>query len=290
MTDKTQAAEQEFLADYDPYAFPPVAVTADVVALTIRSNELCVLLVRRARPPYEGSWALPGGFLSARRPGEPTNTPLETIDEAAARALAAKTGLTMSADTQAVSAHNAASRVYLEQLRTYGDQARDPRMTVVSVAYVALAPSLPKPTAGHGTTDARWVPIAELEIDREEGRVISQNATAYPLAFDHAQIIADGVERARAKLEYSPLAAAFVGEEFSIADLRHVYEIVWGEPLHPSNFARKVLSTPGFVEGTGTFSAEAGTFGGPRAKLYRTGDCALLHPPILRAASERKIR
>jgi 8-oxo-dGTP diphosphatase len=227
--------------------------------------------------------------LTARRPGDPTDEPLETIDEAAARALAAKTGLSMAADTEAVSAHNAAARVHLEQLRTYGDQSRDPRMTVVSVAYVALAPALPEPTAGHGTTDARWVPIAQLEIDHEDGRV-SQNATAYPLAFDHAQIIADAVERARAKLEYSPLAAAFVGEEFSISDLRHVYEIVWGEPLHPSNFARKVLSTPGFVEGTGRLSSETDAKGGPRAKLYRSGDCALLHPPILRAATERKIR
>jgi len=281
-------SEEAFLAAYDPYTFPPVAVTADVVALTIRERELCVLLVRRARPPYEGAWALPGSFLAARRPGDPADAPLETIDEAAARALAEKTGLTIAADTQAVSAYNAASRVYLEQLRTYGDGSRDPRMTVVSVAYMALAPSLPEPTAGAGTVEARWVPVRELEIDIEEDRVVSQNATQYPLAFDHAQIIADGVERARSKLEYSPLASAFCGETFSISQLRHVYEIVWGETLHPSNFVRKVLSSPGFVESAGALSAAGGA--GPRAKLYRAGDCALLHPPILRAASERKIR
>ena len=95
-------------------------------------------------------------------------------------------------------------------------------------------------------------------------------------------IIADGVERARAKLEYTTLATAFVDETFTLGDLRRVYEAVWGMPLHEANFRRKVLGTPGFVEPTGT---TAPTEGRP-AELYRRGPARSLHPPLLRSASE----
>ena len=273
-------ADEAFLASYDPAAFPPVAVTADVVAFTIRDDELCVLLVRRSRPPYEGFWALPGSFLRAGAGLEKS----ETLEAAAARALASKTGLSADADSAAVSAHNSAIRVHLEQLRTYGDPGRDPRMTVVSVAYVALTPAMPEPTAGNGTSDARWVPVRELELDSQDGQ-ISQSATVYPLAFDHARIISDGRERARSKLEYSALATAFVAETFTLSALRGVYETVWSQRLHASNFARKVLSAPGFVVPTGETSAHGGHEGGPRAALYRAGGEVLLQPAILRSRS-----
>ena len=78
-------------------------------------------------------------------------------------------------------------------------------------------------------------------------------------------VVADGVERARAKLEYTTLATAFLDEPFTLGELRRVYEAVWGEPLHEGNFRRKVLSTPGFVEPTGR---TAPTDGRPAA-LYR---------------------
>ena len=105
------------------------------------------------------------------------------------------------------------------------------------------------------------------------------------LAFDHGLILADGLERARAKLEYSPLATAFVGPEFTIAELRGVYAAVWGEDLHAGNFHRKVLSVPGFVEPTGTTAARGSERGGPRARLYRAGAARLLHPALLRAGT-----
>jgi 8-oxo-dGTP diphosphatase len=276
--------EEDFLASYDPTAFPPVAVTADVVAFTIRADELCVLLVRRARPPYAGFWALPGSFLRAGAGvGES-----ETLDAAAARALAAKTGVGVGADSAAVLAHNSASRAHLEQLCSYGDPGRDPRMTVVSVAYMALAPALPEPVAGSGTSEAAWVPVRALGLPERPtfGSPMAQDPSSdYRLAFDHARIIFDARERARAKLEYSPLATAFVGEEFSLADLRHVYEIVWNERLHPSNFARKVLSSRGFVVATDKRSAHGGRDGGRRATLYRAGGQVLLQPAILRNRS-----
>src|SRR4029453_18146909 len=200
---------RHFLDSYRPPAFAPVAVTVDVVALTIRDGQLCVLLIERGGPPFAGWRALPGGFV--RR---------ETLDDAALRELAEETGLRPGED--------ALAQVHLEQLRTYGEPDRDPRMRVVSVAYLAFAPSLPDPRAGGDASGAFWVPASEVD----------------ELAFDHAAILADGLDRPRAKLEYPPLAAAFVGPEFTIGELRAVYAAVCGEDLHAGNSHRKVLSVP----------------------------------------------
>ena len=243
-------SEREFLAGYDPAAYPSVAVTVDVVALTIRDGRLCVLLVERGQHPFAGRRALPGGFVRA-----------ETLDAAALRELGEETGLRPS-------------EVHLEQLKTYGDPGRDPRMRVISVAYLAFAPQLPDPRSGSDAAGADWVPVEQ----------------AAGLAFDHDVVLADGLERARSKLEYTPLATAFVGSEFTIAELRQVYAAVWGEELHAGNFHRKVLSVPGFVESTGETQARGGERGGPRARLYRAGDARLLHPALLRPASEDTVR
>lgn len=253
--------EDEFLADYDPRAFPPVAVTVDVVALTIRDGDLHVLLIRRGQPPFQNHWALPGGFVR----------PAEDLPTAATRELAEEADL---------------HRVHLEQLGSYGSPGRDPRMRVVSVAYLAFAPDLPEAAAGSDARDARWVPVTALG-DRP---VRQRPGTTRRLAFDHARIIADGLERARSKLEYTPLATRFVGDEFTIAELRAVYETVWGDRLHAGNFHRKVLSVPGFVEATGDMTERGGQRGGPRARLYRAGDARLLHPALLRPAREDEIR
>ncbi|MEE6258768.1 NUDIX hydrolase [Plantactinospora sonchi] len=247
--------ESQFLAEYDPTAYPSVAVTVDVVVLTIRDGALSVLLVERAEHPYQGRLALPGGFVRD-----------ETLDEAARRELAEETGLRPGED--------ALARVHLEQLRSYGDPGRDPRMRVISVAYLGFAPSLPDPQAGGDAAKAAWFPVE----------------TVRDLAFDHGLVLADGLERARAKLEYSPLATAFLGPEFTIAELRAVYAAVWGEQLHAGNFHRKVLSVPGFVESTGETTTRGGERGGPRARLYRTGDAVLLHPALLRPTREEQVR
>ncbi|MFI5954416.1 NUDIX hydrolase [Cryptosporangium sp. NPDC051539] len=249
--------EHAFLEAYDPREYPAVGVTVDVVALTIRDGVLSVLLVERGQAPFKGRLALPGGFVGD-----------ETLDDAALRELAEETGLDAT--------NGRLARVHLEQLKSYGDPGRDPRMRVVSVAYLAFAPSLPDPRPGGDAAGAAWVPVATVSEAR--------------LAFDHSRILGDGLERARAKLEYSPLATAFVGPEFTIAELRAVYAAVWGEDLHAGNFHRKVLSVPGFVEGTGTTTARGGDRGGPRAKLYRAGDARVLHPPLLRPTSEEDVR
>jgi 8-oxo-dGTP diphosphatase len=255
---------ERFLAGYDPRAYDPVAVTVDVVALTIRDAELQVLLVRRGEQPFLGSWALPGGFVRPRTAPDGTRTE-EGLAQAAARELAEEAGPQLRA-------------AHLEQLGSYGAPGRDPRMRVISVAYLAFAPGLPEAHAGTDAADAQWTPVAALP------------SPLSPLAFDHAEILADGLERARSKLEYTPLATAFVTEPFTISELREVYEIVWGEKLHAGNFHRKVLSVPGFVESTGDQTETGGPRGGPRAKLYRRGDATLLHPALLRPATEEAAR
>jgi ADP-ribose pyrophosphatase YjhB (NUDIX family) len=244
--------------------FDPVAVTVDLVTLTIRDGELDVLLVERGVPPFEGQWALAGGFV---RP-----TAIQDLDDAAVRELAEETGQRLG-------------RIHLEQLATYGTPDRDPRMRVISVAYLAFAPELPEPQAGSDARAAAWVPVSSLGLAESGGQ---RPGTSRKLAFDHARILADGLERARSKLEYTPLATAFVAEEFTISELRAVYETVWGERLHAGNFHRKVLSVPGFVESTGETTETGGPRGGPRARLYRRGDARLLHPALLRPGRDRE--
>jgi 8-oxo-dGTP diphosphatase len=254
-TDALADDEAHFLATYDPSRYPRVAVTVDVVLLTVRAGRLAVLLVQRGGHPYRGGWALPGGFVE----------PDEELDTAARRELAEETGVLLASGEDSVALG------HLEQLRTYGTPGRDPRMRVVSVAYVSFtAPA--ELVAGSDAADARFWAVDDLAI---EGIGSEDGA---PLAFDHARIITDGVERTRAKLEYTTLATAFLDEPFTLGELRRVYEAVWGETLHEGNFRRKVLSTPGFVEPTG---ATARTDGRPAA-LYRRGGALRLHPPILR--------
>lgn len=225
------------------------AVSVDLVVLTVREDQLAVLAIKRGISPHRGRWALPGGFVA----------PGEGLIDAAARELREETGVA------AITAH-------LEQLATYGDPERDPRGRVVTVAHLALVPDLPSPSAGTDAAEARWLPAAGL-LDRTSA-----------LAFDHHRILGDGVERARAKLEYSPLATAFCTEEFTVAELRHVYEVVWGTTLDPRNFHRKVTSTPGFLEAAGRTTTRDG---GRPAQLYRRGEARLLHPAMLRPETNR---
>ncbi|WP_335978950.1 MULTISPECIES: NUDIX hydrolase [Streptomycetaceae] len=240
------------MSPYDPSAFPPFAVTVDLVVLTVRHHALCALTVRRGEAPFQGRWALPGGFVRDE----------EDLSQAAARELAEETGL------------RAQSGAHLEQLATYGDPQRDPRMRVVSVAHLVLAPDLPAPRAGGDARSARWAPVDTLLTDN--GQDLGEAA---PLAFDHGRILADGVERARSKIEYSSLATAFCPPEFTVGELRRVYEAVWGVALDPRNFHRKVTGTVGFLVPTGGTTTRQG---GRPAQLFRAGGAALLNPPMLR--------
>lgn len=196
--------------------------------LTLRDSRLHVLLVERGEEPFQGALALPGGFL---------NHDDEEILDAAHRELSEETAL-------------ASGWVHLEQLAVYGSPGRDPRGRVVSVAHLAIAPGLPDPVAGTDATEAAWIP-ADAVLSGETA-----------LAFDHRRIAEDGIERARAKIEFSALATAFCGESFTIAELQQVYEAVWGTPLDTRNFYRKVQAAKGFIVPTGTDRKATG--GGPR--------------------------
>lgn len=220
---------------------PRLAVTVDLVVLTVREQRLSALTWLRDRPPYEGFWSLPGGFIQLD----------EDLPVAAARLMTERAGL---ADV----------RIHLEQLATYGYPDRDPRQRVVSVSYLGLAPDLP----ASSRAQVLWRMVDEL--------IGSDRA-----AFDHRRILRDGVERARAKLEYTPLAAAFCPSEFTVAELRRVYEIVWGRQLDPRNFHRKVTGAEGFLVPTGRTTTRDG---GRPAQLYRRGDARQLRPPMLRPA------
>jgi 8-oxo-dGTP diphosphatase len=219
-------------------------LAVDLAILTVRDGVLQVLVIERANEPYQGCAALPGGFL---RSGE-------DLLEAAERELAEETGLDGKA-------------LHLEQVASYGAPERDPRGRVVSVAYLAIAPDLPNPEAGSDARSSRWSPVNDLPGE---------------LAFDHAQILTDAIERARARLEFTTLATAFCGPEFTIGDLRHIYEVVWGTPVDPRNFNRKIASTEGFVEPTGDKRLPGS---GRPAALYRRGPARSLNPPLLRASA-----
>ena len=188
---------------YDPSAFPPFASTVDVALFTIRDETLQILLIKRADEPFLGAWALPGGFVQ----------PDEGLEQAAARVLAGETGLTDEA-------------WYLEQLATYGDPKRDPRMRVVSIAYWAIRANLPMPRGGRFVIAAKFVEVKRIESGELK------------LAFDHGRIVQDAVEWTRSRLEHTALATRFCPPKFTIRDLRKVYETIWGVSLDPGNFQR----------------------------------------------------
>lgn len=243
-----EPTETEFLAHYSLSDHPPVAVTVDLACLTIRDGRLAVLLIERAGHPFRGSWALPGGFAQAD----------ETLAGAAHRELAEETSMVVT---------------HSEQLAAYGDPGRDPRGHIVSVAYLAFAPDMDDPAAGDDAAAARFWTVEDLDLDADG------SATVIEVAFDHRRIITDAVERARAKLEYTTLACAFCSDTFTIGELRGVYEAAWGVAVHPANFRRKVLATPGFVIPAGT-AASSGP--GRPAELFRRGTATRMNPPLLR--------
>src|SRR5258706_4176226 len=184
-----------------------------------------VLLVRRGVAPFKGMWAIPGGF---KRPNE-------TLDEAAKRELAEETGVD--------------SASLLTQFGAYGDPGRDPRMNVVTVAYLAVLRDVGAIVAGTDAAAAALIPVADA-LSRK-----------FELAFDHARIVRDAVERVRVDLGRTGIATAFVGPTFTVAELRAVYDGVWSVHLDGANFRRRVVAEDGWVVPTGR-RVQPGTTGG----------------------------
>lgn len=184
------------------YAYPHPAITTDVVVFSVRAQQVAVLLVKRAAEPFQGAWALPGGFADID----------EDLEDCALRELREETGV-----------HG----VYLEQLYTFGRPGRDPRERVISVAYYALAPW--ERVQAHAAGDAAaagWFGIHELPT----------------LAFDHGEIIAVAHQRLVAKLDYSTIAFQLLPKTFTLSELQEVYEILLDEELDKRNFRKWVLA------------------------------------------------
>jgi len=230
----TKTGDAGVPADYDPSQFPAFAVTVDVVILTMSEGTLHMLLVRRGEAPFEGMWAIPGGF----------KRPTETLDEAARRELVEET----SVDVPSL----------LTQFGAYGDPGRDPRVNVVTVGYLAVLRDVGTVVPGTDAVDAALTPVSDVLNEKID------------LAFDHAQIVRDAIERVRVELEVSGIATAFVGTTFTMAELRAVYEAIWGVQLDAANFRRSIVAEDGWVIPTGR-RARPGPGGGRPAELYKAG-------------------
>jgi 8-oxo-dGTP diphosphatase len=183
------------------YQYPRAALTVDCVVFGFDAADLKVLLVERGLEPFRGRWALPGGFVRLDEP----------LDAAARRELQEEAGL---------------SKVFLEQLYTFGAVVRDPRERVVSVAYYALV-NLSEHVAKAATdaVNARWFSISKVP----------------KLAFDHVDILEAGIERLKGKVRYQPIGFELLPTKFTLSQLQHLYEAILGTKLDKRNFRKKVL-------------------------------------------------
>lgn len=239
----SQSHEADFLAAYNPAEFPPVALTVDLVVFAVAHKKLHVALVERGAQPFLGRLALPGGFVG----------PGENALAAARRELAEETGLDL-----------AEHRVAVEQLATFSDPGRDPRMRVVSVAHLVLLAgdggSLPPLRAGTDAAAAHWKEVHGVD--------------AATLAFDHGEVLAAGLERLAGKMEYTTIAARLLPAEFTLAALRDVYTAVWRTELPAGNFTRKMRA---FLAPTG---GKVQAVGAPASLFTVAGDW--ISPPWIR--------
>lgn len=256
--DKSRS-EEEFLASYNPEDYDRPSVTVDTLIFTVTDKpsedirkldkkELKVLLIKRKNYPYKGSWAFPGGFVNID----------ESLDEAVNRMVREEVNM---------------DNIYFEQLYTYGEVKRDPRMRVLSVAYMALVPSeklIPK--MGRDVSDVQWFSISKEKINEEKkaihlkgednkttitycyeekqirrGKVFDidivvddEAITQDNLAFDHKNILIDAISRLKNKVEYTPIAFNLVGEYFTRSEIQSIYEILLDKPMTRVELWRKI--------------------------------------------------
>lgn len=222
--------ELDYLTSYDAAAFTPLAVTADVVLLTVEERSLKVLLIARDEQPGRGRLALPGTFIGAD----------EELDRAARRALRDKVGLDAP----------------VRQFRAFGGVGRDPRMRVVSIAYMALLPL----AEVLSVLDERRRPI-----ELRDGICRAETGRKLALPFDHAEIVARALADLRAHLDTTSWAYGLLAPEFSLRELQHVHEAVRGRTLNKPAFRKRMLDS-GRLESTGRL--ETNTRFRP-AELYR---------------------
>jgi 8-oxo-dGTP diphosphatase len=190
------------------YEFARPSLTVDCVVFGLDDENLKVLLIQRDLEPFQGKWALPGGFVRIN----------ETLEDTAERELQEETGV---------------SNIYLEQLYTFGDLDRDPRERVVTVTYYALAKlSDHRIKAATDARNAAWFAVS----DRPK------------LAFDHDRILETGLARLKGKLRYQPIGFELLPAKFTLSKLQRLYETVLERPLDKRNFRKKILSMDLLIE------------------------------------------
>lgn len=212
--------DQEFVANYNPGDYERPSVTTDILIFTVDIKEgLQLLMIKRKNPPFRNYWAIPGGFVEMK----------EDIDEGARRELFEETGV---------------KDVHLEQVYTFGEVGRDPRMRVITIAYMALVPkAMLKPIAGDDAADAQWM---NIKFDSHGGLYFENDhkSGVSMIAFDHQNIIKTAVERLRGKLEYTTIASNLLDnkERFTIYELQKIHEGILGHALNAANFRRYFLT------------------------------------------------
>lgn len=243
---RTPPDEKAFLEAYDPASFERPSVAVDIVLLAPDEDGLLTYVVRRDDHPYKGRWALPGGFVGIS----------ESLEAASQRVLKEKTGL---------------KGIFLEQLYTFGDPKRDPRMRILSVAHMALVPrerfeGLQERSGKVARVDVPW--------EGEEGGAITlvdADGKRLPLAFDHEDIIALAIKRLRGKLDYSPVAFQLLPKAFTLFELQKIHQGIRGRKMNKDSFRRRILST-GSIEPTGEIQEGVGH---RPAALYRFIEASL---------------
>lgn len=214
--------EREYLNQYRPEKYASISITVDAIVVGVAKDStdnyrkldrqsLKVLLVKREHYPYKDCYSLPGGFVGEK----------ETFEDTLKRVLSDKTGLT---------------DIYSEQLYTFGSVDRDPRMRIVSCAYISLVD-----ISRTNITGAQW--FALEDIARME------------LAFDHNQIVDEALKRLRGKINYTDIVFHMMPVEFTISQLQEVYELILGKKLLAAAFRRTISEK---LEDTGRMTSNAG--------------------------------
>ncbi len=261
---KNYNTEEEFLKDYDPSTFEKLSMMVDILMLSVSNEEtenyrktdkkkMSVLLVKRDNYPFKGRWCLPGGFVRID----------ENLDDAPRRVLKEETNL---------------ENIYLEQLYTFGDVDRDPRMRIISSAYMALidknrlCEKIGEKTSWFDITlyeesddivdlvldngsetikfSIRKI-LREQTTDRYSFKIVENDS----LAFDNPLVILSGLERLKNKIGYTDIVFNMMSEYFTLGELQQVYEVILGKKLLDPAFRRiiadKVLKTDKMKTGGG---------------------------------------
>lgn len=250
MDGKVYNSEEMFLKDYDSSVFEKLSMTTDILIMSVSNEDtgnyrklsekkFSILLVKRDNYPFKGKWCLPGGFVGID----------EILDEAAKRVLKTETNL---------------KDIYIEQLYTFSDIKRDPRMRVISTSYMALVDKnrlMDKlsdnaswfnvfmledeksynVTLDNGIEEIKFVvgkKLRDKTTDRYDFNIIKNDK----LAFDHPLVIVSGIERLKNKIEYTDIVFNMMPKYFTLGELQQVYEVILGKKLLDPAFRRIIAN------------------------------------------------